>query len=206
MRGLCVERHRPSFQFHGNVPISASQSYRPPPPSCFSFRYRLIARGWRDRVAKGYIIRGLTMLPLKCRELSWVRRLRMFFSIVSLCRARIGDREFVGPDAEADSRAPGGTRRRVAGVAASAPGIAAPLLTGWLKQSTGGYTAAFAVCAPSCYRCVGVRFPGKGEILNPGHGRIRPQREYRKGLVPSLSYSGFSGSSRIVSCSHSSSL
>jgi ACS family D-galactonate transporter-like MFS transporter len=33
-------------------------------------------------------------------------------------------------------------------LAASAPGIAAPLLTGWLKQSTGGYTAAFAVvCA-----------------------------------------------------------
>jgi MFS-type transporter involved in bile tolerance (Atg22 family) len=33
-------------------------------------------------------------------------------------------------------------------LAASAPGIAAPLLTGWLKQTTGSYTAAFAVvCA-----------------------------------------------------------
>jgi MFS transporter, ACS family, D-galactonate transporter len=46
---------------------------------------------------------------------------------------------------------PGHLVGRVVGlqaVAASAPGIVAPLATGWLKQVTGGYTAPFQlICA-----------------------------------------------------------
>jgi ACS family D-galactonate transporter-like MFS transporter len=111
---------------------------------------RLIARGWNPtRVRKGFVIAGLAIAST---ELLGVvvesQELAVIVSILSLSALGLATANSWGLT---QTLIPPHLVGRVVGLqalAASAPGIAAPLLTGWLKQTTGGYTAAFAVvCA-----------------------------------------------------------
>jgi MFS transporter, ACS family, D-galactonate transporter len=111
---------------------------------------RLVARGWNaTRVRKAFVIAGLTIASTELLgAVVESQGLAIFFSIVSLSALGLAT---ANSWALTQRLIPAHLVGRVVGLqalAASAPGIAAPLLTGWLKQSTGGYTAAFAVvCA-----------------------------------------------------------
>jgi len=111
---------------------------------------RLIARGWHaTRVRKGVVIAGLAIASTEMLgAVVDSQRLAVFFSIVSLSALGLAT---ANAWALTQRLIPASLVGRVVGLqalAASAPGIAAPLITGWLKQATGGYTAAFVVvCA-----------------------------------------------------------
>ena len=111
---------------------------------------RLIARGWNaTRVRKGFVIAGLAIASTELLgAVVDSQRLAVFFSIVSLSALGLAT---ANAWALTQRLIPASLVGRVVGLqalAASAPGIAAPLITGWLKQATGGYTAAFVVvCA-----------------------------------------------------------
>lgn len=111
---------------------------------------RLITRGWdATRVRKDFVIAGLgigsTALLGAVVE---SRQVALFFSIVSLSGLGLAT---ANAWALTQRLIPAHLVGRVVGLqalAGSAPGIAAPLVTGWLKQTTGSYAAPFElICA-----------------------------------------------------------
>ena len=147
MPAYFVERHGLSlgsmgiytmFSFGGMGLIATSAGY---------VADRLIARGWdATRVRKGFVIAGLAIASTELLgAVVHSQRLAVFFSILSLSALGLAT---ANAWALTQRLIPAALVGRVVGLqalAASAPGIAAPLITGWLKQVTGGYTAAFAV-------------------------------------------------------------
>jgi sugar phosphate permease len=104
---------------------------------------RLIAMGWDSvKVRKRFIITGMV---LGCTEIIGVmsssRSMAVFFAIFSLSALGIAT---ANKWALTQSLIPGAAIGRVVGLqntAANLSGIAAPLITGWLKHTTSGYFA-----------------------------------------------------------------
>jgi MFS family permease len=108
---------------------------------------RMVTRGWNaTRVRKAFVISGLAIASTELLgAVVESRGLAVFFSIVSLSALGLAT---ANAWALTQTLIPAHLVGRVVGLqalAASAPGIVAPLLTGWLKQMTGDYTAAFAI-------------------------------------------------------------
>lgn len=106
---------------------------------------RLIARGWNaTRVRKSFVICGLAIASTELLgAVVDSQRLAIFFAIVSLSGLGLAT---ANAWALTQTLIPGHLVGRVVGLqalAASAPGIVAPIVTGWLKDATGGYTAPF---------------------------------------------------------------
>jgi ACS family D-galactonate transporter-like MFS transporter len=111
---------------------------------------RLIARGYNaPLVRKTFVIAGLAIASTELLgAVVDSQSLAIVFAIVSLSGLGLAT---ANAWALTQTLIPGHLVGRVVGLqalAASAPGIVAPLLTGWLKEITGGYTAPFQlICA-----------------------------------------------------------
>jgi MFS transporter, ACS family, D-galactonate transporter len=111
---------------------------------------RLIARGYNaPLVRKSFVIAGLAIASTELLgAVVDSPTMAVTFAIVSLSGLGLAT---ANAWALTQTLIPGHLVGRVVGlqaVAASAPGIVAPLATGWLKQVTGGYTAPFQlICA-----------------------------------------------------------
>ena len=104
---------------------------------------RMIARGSNPvRVRKGFTIAGFLMASTEVfGALSDSNSVALFFAIFSLTGLGLATANYW---ALTQTLIPGGAIGRIVGIqncAANLPGIAAPILTGWLKQTTGSYTA-----------------------------------------------------------------
>jgi len=104
---------------------------------------RLIARGGNPvRVRKAFIIAGFLVASTELiGALSEAPVVALFFAIFSLSGLGLTTANYW---ALTQTLIPGAAVGRIVGVqncAANLPGIVAPLLTGWLKQSTGSYDA-----------------------------------------------------------------
>jgi MFS family permease len=104
---------------------------------------RLIARG-RDpvRVRKAFTIAGFLMASTEVvGGLSNSAAVALFFAVFSLTGLGLATANYW---ALTQTLIPGGAIGRIVGIqncAANLPGIVAPILTGWLKQTTGSYDA-----------------------------------------------------------------
>ena len=104
---------------------------------------RLIARGWDAvKVRKRFIIVGMALASTEIiGALSTSRTVALFFAVFSLSALGIAT---ANKWALTQTLIPGAAIGRVVGLqntAANLSGIAAPLITGWLKHATGGYAA-----------------------------------------------------------------
>lgn len=104
---------------------------------------RLIARGWDPvKVRKRFIITGMVLASTEIiGALSASRPVALFFAVFSLSALGIAT---ANKWALTQTLIPGAAIGRVVGLqntAANLSGIAAPLITGWLKHATGGYAA-----------------------------------------------------------------
>ena len=104
---------------------------------------RLIARGWDAvKVRKRFVITGMVLASTEIiGALSESRSVALFFAVFSLSALGIAT---ANKWALTQTLIPGAAIGRVVGLqntAANLSGIAAPLITGWLKQTTGGYAA-----------------------------------------------------------------
>jgi ACS family D-galactonate transporter-like MFS transporter len=110
---------------------------------------RLIAGG-RDpvKVRKTFAIAGLCLASTEViGAFSSSNSVALFFAIFSLSGLGLATANYW---ALTQTLIPGGAVGRIVGVqncAAQLPGIAAPILTGWLKQKTGSYEAPMALIA-----------------------------------------------------------
>lgn len=108
---------------------------------------RLVAAGWDAvRVRKGLAIAGLLLASTELLgALSESRSVAVFFALFSMAGLGVATANvWAVTQALVDGRAIG----RVAGIqncVSNVAGIAAPIVTGWLKQATGGYVAPMAV-------------------------------------------------------------
>jgi MFS family permease len=103
----------------------------------------IIARGGDAvRVRKAFTIAGFLMASTEViGGLSDSVSVALFFAVFSLTGLGLATANYW---ALTQTLVPGGAIGRIVGIqncAASLPGIAAPILTGWLKQSTGSYDA-----------------------------------------------------------------
>ena len=104
---------------------------------------RMIARG-RDpvKVRKAFTIAGFVMASTEViGAMSDSVSVALFFAVFSLTGLGLATANYW---ALTQTLIPGGAIGRIVGIqncAANLPGIAAPLLTGWLKQATGSYDA-----------------------------------------------------------------
>jgi ACS family D-galactonate transporter-like MFS transporter len=110
---------------------------------------RLIARGWDPvRVRRNFVIAGLVLGSTELiGALSSSQGVALFFAVFSLSGMGLATANYW---AITQTLIPGGAVGRLAGIqncAAQIPGIAAPILTGWLKQRTGSYEAPMMVVA-----------------------------------------------------------
>lgn len=104
---------------------------------------RMIARGGNPvKVRKGFTIAGFLMASTEViGALSDSVSVALFFAVFSLTGLGLATANYW---ALTQTLIPGGAIGRIVGVqncAANLPGIVAPILTGWLKQTTGSYDA-----------------------------------------------------------------
>ncbi len=104
---------------------------------------RMIARGGDPvRVRKGFTIAGFLVASTEViGALSDSVSVALFFAVFSLTGLGLATANYW---ALTQTLIPGGAIGRIVGIqncAANLPGIAAPLLTGWLKEKTGSYDA-----------------------------------------------------------------
>jgi hypothetical protein len=104
---------------------------------------RLIQRGGDPvRVRKAFVIAGFLVASTEViGALSSSHSVALFFAVFSLSGLGLTTANYW---ALTQTLIPGGAVGRIVGVqncAANLPGIAAPLLTGWLKHTTGNYNA-----------------------------------------------------------------
>jgi len=104
---------------------------------------RMIAHGGDAvRVRKAFTIAGFLMASTEViGGLSDSVSVALFFAVFSLTGLVLATANYW---ALTQTLIPGGAIGRIVGIqncAANLPGIAAPILTGWLKQSTGSYDA-----------------------------------------------------------------
>lgn len=104
---------------------------------------RMIERGGNPvRVRKGFTIAGFLVASTEViGALSDSSSVALFFAVFSLSGLGLTTANYW---ALTQTLIPGAAVGRIVGIqncAANLPGIAAPLLTGWLKQATGGYDA-----------------------------------------------------------------
>jgi MFS transporter, ACS family, D-galactonate transporter len=104
---------------------------------------RMIARGSNPvRVRKGFTIAGFVMASTEVfGAISDSNSAALFFAMFSLTGLGLATANYW---ALTQTLIPGGAIGRIVGIqncAANLPGIVAPILTGWLKQATGSYTA-----------------------------------------------------------------
>jgi MFS family permease len=104
---------------------------------------RMIARGGNPvRVRKGFTIAGFVMASTEIfGAMSDSTEVALFFAVFSLSGLGLATANYW---ALTQTLIPGGAIGRIVGIqncAANIPGIVAPILTGWLKQATGSYTA-----------------------------------------------------------------
>ncbi len=104
---------------------------------------RLIARGFDAvKVRRRFAIAGLVVASTQLvGAFTSSSSVALFFAIFSLCGLGLTTANYW---ALTQTLIPGAAVGRIVGIqncAANIPGIVAPLLTGWLKQTTGGYTA-----------------------------------------------------------------
>ncbi|MDQ2950560.1 MAG: MFS transporter, partial [Acidobacteriota bacterium] len=110
------------------------------------FADKLIQRGG-DAVSirRAFIIAGFV---LACTELigasSSSNTVALFFAIFSLSGIGLATGNYWALTPALLPGAPAARLAAVQNMAANIPGIAAPILTGWLKQHTGGYQAPMA--------------------------------------------------------------
>ncbi len=110
---------------------------------------RLIAAG-RDpiRVRKAFTIAGFVLAStVFIGALAPSKDVALFFAIFSLSGLGLTTANYW---ALTQTLIPGGPVGRIVGLqnmAANIPGIVAPILTGWLKEATGGYTAPLVLIA-----------------------------------------------------------
>lgn len=107
----------------------------------------LIVKGWDAvKVRKGFTIAGFVVASTELiGALSDSHQIALIFAIVSLSGLGLATANYW---ALTQTLMPGAASGRIAGVqnmASNLSGIVAPLLTGWLKQNTGGYDAPFQV-------------------------------------------------------------
>jgi ACS family D-galactonate transporter-like MFS transporter len=110
---------------------------------------RLIAGGWDPvRVRRNFVIAGLLLGSTELiGALSSSHGVALFFAVFSLSGMGLATANYW---AITQTLIPGGAVGRLAGIqncAAQIPGIAAPILTGWLKQRTGSYEAPMVLVA-----------------------------------------------------------
>jgi ACS family D-galactonate transporter-like MFS transporter len=108
---------------------------------------RLIARGGDPvRVRKAFTIAGFLVASTELiGAMSHSPSVSLFFAVFSLSGLGLTTANYW---ALTQTLIPGAAVGRIVGIqncAANLPGIVAPLLTGWLKQATGGYTAPMQV-------------------------------------------------------------
>src|SRR4051794_14009011 len=108
---------------------------------------RLIGRGWHPiRTRKAFIIAGFV---IACTELlgaaSPSNQVAIFLAIFSLSGLGLATGNYWALSPTVLPKAPAAQLAAVQNLAASLPGIAAPILTGWLKTVTGGYEAPMAM-------------------------------------------------------------
>lgn len=108
---------------------------------------RLIANGGDPvRVRKRFVIAGLLVASTQIiGALSPSREIALFFAVFSLSGLGLTTANYW---ALTQTLIPGGAVGRIVGVqnlAANVPGVVAPLLTGWLKETTGSYEAPMVV-------------------------------------------------------------
>lgn len=104
---------------------------------------RMIARGGNPvRIRKGFTIAGFLVASTELiGALSDSSSVALFFAVFSLSGLGLMTANYW---ALTQTLIPGAAVGRIVGIqncAANLPGIVAPLLTGWLKQTTGSYTA-----------------------------------------------------------------
>jgi len=104
---------------------------------------RMIARGGDPvRVRKGFTIAGFVIASTEVLgAFSDSVPIALFFAVFSLSGLGLATANYW---ALTQTLIPGGAIGRIVGIqncAANLPGIVAPILTGWLKQKTGGYDA-----------------------------------------------------------------
>ncbi len=110
---------------------------------------KLIDRGYNAvRVRKAFVIAGfLTASTQLIGAYAESQRVSLFFAVFSLSGLGLMTANYW---ALTQTLLPGAAVGRIVGLqncAANLPGIVAPMLTGWLKQTTGGYTAPMlAIC------------------------------------------------------------
>jgi MFS family permease len=114
-----------------------------------------VAGFWADRlvhhgadavsVRKKFIIAGLVIASTEIiGAASSSNSLALFFAIFSLSGLGLATGNYWALAPAIMPGAPAGRLAAVQNMAANLPGILAPLLTGWLKQATGGYGAPMA--------------------------------------------------------------
>ena len=94
-------------------------------------------------IIAGFLIAATEMLGIAAHSTG----MALFFSIFSLSGLGLATGNYWALSPAILPGAPTARLAAVQNVAASLPGILAPLLTGWLKQATGGYGAAMATNA-----------------------------------------------------------
>jgi sugar phosphate permease len=110
---------------------------------------KLIDRGYNAvRVRKAFVIAGfLTASTQLIGAYAPSESVSLFFAVFSLSGLGLMTANYW---ALTQTLLPGAAVGRIVGLqncAANVPGIVAPMLTGWLKQTTGGYTAPMlAIC------------------------------------------------------------
>ena len=108
---------------------------------------RMVERG-RDAVLtrKAFIIAGFVMASTELiGAISSSNNVALFFAVFSLSGLGLATGNYWALSGVVLPRAPAARLAAVQNTAASLPGICAPLVTGWLKQLTGGYESAMVV-------------------------------------------------------------
>jgi MFS family permease len=110
---------------------------------------RLIARGYDAvKVRRSFVIAGLLLGSTELiGAFAQSHNVALFFAVFSLSGLGLATANYW---ALTQTLIPGGAVGRIVGIqncAAQLPGIAAPILTGWLKQRTGSYEAPMVVVA-----------------------------------------------------------
>ena len=108
---------------------------------------RLIDRGWDPvRVRKGFTIAGFLVASTELiGGMSNSNSVALFFAVFSLSGLGLMTANYW---ALTQTLIPGAAVGRIVGIqncAANLPGIVAPLLTGWLKETTGSYDSGLQV-------------------------------------------------------------
>jgi ACS family D-galactonate transporter-like MFS transporter len=139
-----------AFSFGGMAAVAIAAGW---------FADRLIARGADAvRVRKGFTIAGFVVASTEVfGALSANTEVALFFAVVSLTGLGLATANYW---ALTQTLVPGASIGRISGAqncASNLSGIAAPLLTGWLKQTTGTYAApmqaiwVFLIIGIACY-------------------------------------------------------